>query len=477
MPEGDLRGRVVELGPLAHANPPTSGNAFSRWVLERLLPMPVEEFRICADAYLVMLASTFGPVRRNLVPLSSWRRHGENRYNGIRETVAERVAADLERYDVLAAILAVYLESQGTRVDPAIWRRRNTGYRRLERIRSSLAAIERFVPHGGGVVLVDDGDWRQGHLENRELLQDRQTFRLFDGATLAEPPAEQAVLVETRRLRRAGATHIVFAWPGAWWLQQYPALESYLRTQGGPIPGDVLAFELPKPGRRTPPDAWQCARTCASIRVLDGAEARSSTAGRQDRWPPRVDRRVGARARGVRTRERRRPSSRRPRRDSGRRGAVMLSEIQLPPNASERVARAVEALDIALHEAPAINLEWLDESFADDGWALAPDALRLLAALVAELRPRHVVEFGSGVSTLVLARAAASSDGSAISSVDHDPVYVARTATLLQGQEGEELVSLQLAPLVARVRADELHPHYLLDRGAARVRAARGTSC
>jgi predicted O-methyltransferase YrrM len=144
----------------------------------------------------------------------------------------------------------------------------------------------------------------------------------------------------------------------------------------------------------------------------------------------------------------------------------MLAEIQLPPNASERVARAVEALDVALHEAPAINLEWLDESYADDGWALAPDALRLLAALVAELRPRHVVEFGSGVSTLVLARAAASSDGSAISSVDHDPVYVARTATLLQGQEGEGLVSLQLAPLVARVRAGELHPHYLLDHGA-----------
>jgi predicted O-methyltransferase YrrM len=144
----------------------------------------------------------------------------------------------------------------------------------------------------------------------------------------------------------------------------------------------------------------------------------------------------------------------------------MLSEIQLPPTASERVARAVEALDVALREAPTIDLEWLDESLAENGWALAPDTLRLLAALVAELRPRHIVEFGSGVSTLVLARAAASSGGSAISSVDHDPVYVARTATLLQGQDGEGLVSLQLASLVARVRADELHPHYLLDRAA-----------
>jgi predicted O-methyltransferase YrrM len=144
----------------------------------------------------------------------------------------------------------------------------------------------------------------------------------------------------------------------------------------------------------------------------------------------------------------------------------MLSEIQLPPSASERVARAVEALDVALREAPAVDLEWLDESLADDSWALAPDALRLLAALVAELRPRHVVEFGSGASTVVLAYAAAYSGGSVISSVDHDPAYLARTAKLLQGQEGERLVSLQLAPLVARVRADELHPHYLLERAA-----------
>ncbi len=249
MPEGNLRRRVVELGPLAHSNPPTSGNAFSRWVLERVLPMPVEEYRICADAYLVMLASIFGPVRRSLMPLSYWRRHGENRFNGTRETVVERVAADLERYDVLAATLAVHLEAQGTRVDPVVWQRRNVGYRRLERIRSSLAAIEDVIPAGGGLVLVDDGDWSQGHLENRELLPGRPTFRLFDGMALAEPPAESAVLAELRRLGRAGATHIAFVWPGAWLLQQYPALETHLRTRGRAIPGDILAFELPRPGR------------------------------------------------------------------------------------------------------------------------------------------------------------------------------------------------------------------------------------
>lgn len=145
---------------------------------------------------------------------------------------------------------------------------------------------------------------------------------------------------------------------------------------------------------------------------------------------------------------------------------MTLSEIPVPAAMSKRVEHAVASLDGALRLAPKIDLDWLDPSLADDGWALAPDALRLLAALVAELRPRHVVEFGSGVSTLVLAHSAASSGGVEISSVEHDPVYAARTGELLRQHDSEQHVSLHVVPLVARVRAGELHPLYLLDRAA-----------
>ena len=289
MPEGDLRPRVVEHGPLGHSNPPTSGNAFSRRTLERMLPMPEAEYRICADAYVVMLASIYGEVRRSLTPLSYWRRHGENRYNGTRETVTERVTADLDRYDALAATLAVHLEGQGTRVDPALWRRRNVGYRRLDRIRTSVAEIASVVPEEGAVVLVDDGDWSQGHLEGRDLLPDRRTLRLFDGEVLAEPPAESALLAEIKRLEREGATHVVFVWPGAWWLQQYPGFDRYLRTSGRPLAGELLGFELrgdrgqetgPEPLERLPRDADLPARR-AQLDVLDSRiEAlRESAAG------------------------------------------------------------------------------------------------------------------------------------------------------------------------------------------------------
>jgi glycosyltransferase involved in cell wall biosynthesis len=244
MPTGDLRPRVIEHGPLAHSNPPTSGNAFSRRVLEQMLPMPEADYRICADAYLVMLASIYGEVRRSLVPLSFWRRHGDNRYNGTRETLVERVLADLRRYDVLAATLAVHLEEQGVRVDSELWRKRNIAYRRLDRVRTTVTEIERIVPVDGTFVLVDDGDWEQGHLEGRELMPGRRAIRLFDGARLAEPPEEATVIAEMQRLEREGASHVVFVWPGSWWLQHYAGLESYLRTHGTPLDGPLLGFSF-----------------------------------------------------------------------------------------------------------------------------------------------------------------------------------------------------------------------------------------
>jgi glycosyltransferase involved in cell wall biosynthesis len=275
MPAGDLRQRMIEHGPLGHSNPPTSGNAFARSVLEQMLPMPEEDYRICADAYLVMLASIYGELRRSLVPLSLWRRHGANRYNGTRETITERVLADLTRYDVLAATLAVHLEAQGVHARPELWRKRNIGYRRLDRIRTTAAEIEQVVPEGGTFVLVDDGDWIQGHLENRDLMPGRTAVRLFDGATLPEPPAESALLTELQRLAEAGASHVVFVWPGSWWLQHYPAFEAYLRANGTPIGGTLLGFTLragaarePTPIGRLPRDADLPTRR-ERLRLLD----------------------------------------------------------------------------------------------------------------------------------------------------------------------------------------------------------------
>jgi len=126
----------------------------------------------------------------------------------------------------------------------------------------------------------------------------------------------------------------------------------------------------------------------------------------------------------------------------------------------DRVVGSRDALLEALDAAPSVDLSFLREVPADGGSASAPGLLRLLHALVSTLQPRHVLEFGSGVSTAVLAHAATELGNCAVASVDHDPRLVAATSGLI-GAGGP--VSLQHAPLVARVHGGRLGPSYLVD--------------
>jgi glycosyltransferase involved in cell wall biosynthesis len=63
--------RHPELAP--HVS--TSGNAFTRAVLERILPMPAEEWRQAPDIYLNVMSALVGPVQVMPEPLASYRIH------------------------------------------------------------------------------------------------------------------------------------------------------------------------------------------------------------------------------------------------------------------------------------------------------------------------------------------------------------------------------------------------------------------
>src|SRR5437764_11746031 len=93
--------------------------------------------------------------------------------------------------------------------------------------------------------------------------------------------------------------------------------------------------------------------------------------------------------------------------------------------ADERSQRAAGPdVERLLREAANVDLSWIVPPPTADGWTLAPDALRFVTAAVRVLRPRHVLEMGSGLSTKLLAReVAALGNGGAISSIDHDPQY------------------------------------------------------
>jgi predicted O-methyltransferase YrrM len=130
---------------------------------------------------------------------------------------------------------------------------------------------------------------------------------------------------------------------------------------------------------------------------------------------------------------------------------------------NDRVAAIQAVIENALEERDRIDLSWVEHS--GDSWLLSPVALRFLVSVVKHLKPRHILEFGSGLSTQVLARTCAELHPSCyITSIDHDPEFGSVTARKLKELKLSSLAKIEIAPLVARECAGKILPQYLLKR-------------
>lgn len=138
----------------------------------------------------------------------------------------------------------------------------------------------------------------------------------------------------------------------------------------------------------------------------------------------------------------------------------VMAEIRHPSDAPPIGA----ILQAALLDAEHTDLSWIQPPPEDHGWTLALDALRFITNVVRHFKPRHILEFGSGLSTLVLARAAAGlAHECRISSLDHDPEFgAAAAACCLNHVKKTCYVAFQTAPLVARLYGDKFVPTYLI---------------
>lgn len=78
LPQGDLRRQVLRF-PDDIPYPPTSGNAFARWALDVISPIPEGAYdRIGADLYLCNLTSLVGPIASLDTVGAQYRSHGRN---------------------------------------------------------------------------------------------------------------------------------------------------------------------------------------------------------------------------------------------------------------------------------------------------------------------------------------------------------------------------------------------------------------
>jgi glycosyltransferase involved in cell wall biosynthesis len=222
--EGDLSEVVVRDGPDCSQGAPTSGNAWARRFLERVLPAPEPDYRHGADGYLLTLAPLFGAMRKTNEPQGCYRVHGQNQYWC--DATDERVNRSLARYERRSLTLSHHLARAGIACDPEAWKQRNRYYQWMRELHQATEELKAVIPAGTTFLLVDENQWGPTVLTGRRALP----FPERGGQYWGPPPDDEAALGELERLRQGGASFMVFAWPAFWWLDHYAGLHRRLRS-------------------------------------------------------------------------------------------------------------------------------------------------------------------------------------------------------------------------------------------------------
>ena len=119
---GDYRTRFLRYGPMAYSPSFTSGNAWSRKFLEKVMPLPKENLKIIGpDGYLSAVAPLFGRVEVVERPLGKYRVHGINRGPFGYRFDAEFLRARMDAYQRRLDYAAHWAELVGVEVEPERW--------------------------------------------------------------------------------------------------------------------------------------------------------------------------------------------------------------------------------------------------------------------------------------------------------------------------------------------------------------------
>jgi glycosyltransferase involved in cell wall biosynthesis len=220
---GDLRQWALTHCPANYRWPPTTGNAWSRRFLERVLPIPEEAFRRSVDYCLCALAPLYGPIEAVAEPLGAWRLHGRNA--SVTVAYEDRLGEDLELAEAGLKLAEDHCFRLGVVPDTVAWRADSYEHR----LYRAAQDVIRVVPEGQAFALADAGQWGANvRLGGRQAV----SFPGRDGQPGGEPADDRAAIEELVGLRTAGLRWLVIAWPCQWWLTAYPRLAGFLDEAG-----------------------------------------------------------------------------------------------------------------------------------------------------------------------------------------------------------------------------------------------------
>lgn len=198
---GDVRDLILSMG--TYPSTGTTGNAFARSALTRLMPVPEERWRRQPDSYLILLIPFLGEALWLDRVLGRYRSHGANQWT-MEELSLDRLREQLHGEELREEALLEWAEEFEIEV-PGDWRLRNPNH--LQARLASLRLDPESHPYRG------DGRWGLARAGVRAALR-APTFsrkkRLFFASwfllTAASPLVMARPLIELSflRSRRAG---------------------------------------------------------------------------------------------------------------------------------------------------------------------------------------------------------------------------------------------------------------------------------
>lgn len=221
LPEGNLRDAHLQGSIEDIVFSPTSGNAWSRSYLEKIFPLPDIHYCLNADSYLAFLSPFFGSTKRIAQYQSLYRIHGQN------GTSSRTYSWQLNQYHHHITALCESLHKHGIQVEDAFERWKGSEYEFLQHLGALELELTLLIPPGQGYILVDMNEWGSGQLlDNCQSIPFLEKDGMYWG-----PPADDATAIqEFERLRREGASFIVFGYPAFWWFDYYIEFCRYLHT-------------------------------------------------------------------------------------------------------------------------------------------------------------------------------------------------------------------------------------------------------
>jgi SAM-dependent methyltransferase len=94
----------------------------------------------------------------------------------------------------------------------------------IERLYLAVRDIAAVIPAKDAFILVDDENFGSLLSAGRRIIP----FLEREGRCMEPPPNDETAIQEVERVRRSGASFLVFAWPAFWWLDYYKVFRDYL---------------------------------------------------------------------------------------------------------------------------------------------------------------------------------------------------------------------------------------------------------